>query len=292
MNFSVSNKTNITRKGLEKPLACLSDTTYEIIAGFTAPLTVFGICIYLRILWTFHRHPRLINHFTVHIISLSIINILNSLAYWPQTIARAITTDWLSHPFVCAQFQYFVWVMPVTYGLQEIIICGDRWTAFMAPVFYNTHKSVRWSLCGTIAVVIWMHGWYLPLGILNYVRSLSYPKACDGMVPGYPTYRIVVYFMVAYIPQGITYGSYPFLLLLLFRRRFRRRLARGRVEIVSIVRYQVSSTSLPPSVQPAIHSDRATPMEIRNTEDDRRKAIVKQEENANNQLVTGFSAFH
>ncbi|OWA50510.1 hypothetical protein BV898_15023 [Hypsibius exemplaris] len=111
MNSSISNTTRIA---VQNPLSCFSVTAYKIITGITTSLSLIGDCIFLAILVTFLRRPSLITHFTIHITTFCVINLLNGLAYWPLAIARPIaTSEWLNSPFPCAVFQYMIWVLPI-----------------------------------------------------------------------------------------------------------------------------------------------------------------------------------
>ncbi|OQV23098.1 hypothetical protein BV898_03143 [Hypsibius exemplaris] len=60
------------------------------------------------------------------------------------------------------------------------------------------------------------------------VTPITLRRTCDTSV--YPTYRTVMYAMIAYMPQALTLGSYPFLLTFLGRRIKRLRVKRARVE--------------------------------------------------------------
>ncbi|OWA54798.1 hypothetical protein BV898_19192 [Hypsibius exemplaris] len=230
LNSSSVNATLILLHPQQNPLSCLSVTTYRILTGFTAPLTLISVGMYLAVLITFFKRPTLITHFTVNLISLSVINLVHSVVYWPQAISRPITLGvWLNSPLTCAVFQYFIWIMPIMTVMQDLVICGDRWVAFVAPVWYHRRRSVKCTLCGTLVVTLWLHGWYMPLNVLNYLTPMPLRQGCDGTA--YPGYRAVVLTMVCYLPQALIYGSYPVLLTLLWRRRVQKaRRRRDRAE--------------------------------------------------------------
>ncbi|OWA53548.1 hypothetical protein BV898_17971 [Hypsibius exemplaris] len=230
MNSTIKND-SLVLASLLKSSSCLSVTTYKIITGFTVPLALSSVCMYLGVLVTFARRPSLINHFTIHLVSLSVINILYDITCFPLSIARPIAVDsgWLNHPFSCAVLQYFVLVLPIMIILQDMVICGDRWVRLLAPVWFRNHQNIKFGLAATLAAAIWLHGWYLPLNILNYLTPMNLRQGCDGTA--YPGYRALVSITVLYIPQVLTFGSYPFLLFLLWRRKRRQsRLRRGRVD--------------------------------------------------------------
>ncbi|OQV13618.1 hypothetical protein BV898_12161 [Hypsibius exemplaris] len=206
---------------------CLSPTAYKAIAGLTIPLNVIGVLMHLGVLVTFFKRRSLINPFTVNIITLSIIGILQGLTFTPQVVVRPITGDWLRNPLACAVFQYCMWVLPTMTVMQDMVICADRWVAYLAPGWYHTYHSVRRALLGTALVTVWLHAWYMPLNILNYLTPMAQRFGCDGTV--YQNYRSIVSIVVGSGPEVLVYGSYPILLLLLWRRRIlrgRRRTAR------------------------------------------------------------------
>ncbi|OQV23809.1 hypothetical protein BV898_02161 [Hypsibius exemplaris] len=259
------------------PLSCLTLTTYTVITSITAPMTFLGVCMYIGVLVAFFRRRSLITHFTVHILSLSVINIIHGLGYWPQAAARPFTDQWLKAPFVCAIFQYFIWITPIMTIMQDLVICGDRWVAFLAPVWYHSHRSIQSALCGTVIVIVWSHGWVIPLNILNYITPMALRQGCDGTA--YPVYRTIVFAMIGYVPEVLVYGSYPILLALLWQRqRAKRQLRRARMECIALG----STNSIPMSTRLTTAG-----VEAANNEAGRRQAIAKTER-ANNRLATAL----
>ncbi|OQV13614.1 hypothetical protein BV898_12157 [Hypsibius exemplaris] len=216
MNASTANLTKLMPV-VPNPLSCFSVTAYIAIAGVTVPLTFLSVALYLGVLMTFLRHPALITPFTVHIMSLSVIGIIHGIGFFPQATARPISGNWLNSPLPCAIFQYFMWVLPTMTLLQDLVICADRWVAYLIPLWYHRHSSVKRGLLATMAVTVWLHGWYMPLNILNYYTPMANRFGCDGTA--YPKYRSIVIAMVSYAPEVLIYGSYPVLLILLWRRR-------------------------------------------------------------------------
>ncbi|OQV13613.1 hypothetical protein BV898_12156 [Hypsibius exemplaris] len=149
--------------------------------------------------------------------SLSVIGIIHGIGFFPQTTARPISGHWLSTPLPCAIFQYFMWVLQTMQLLQDLVICADRWVAHLVPIWYHKNSSVQKSSLATLVVTIWLHGWHMPLNILNCYTPMEKRFGCDGTA--YPQYRAIVIAVVSYAPEVLIYGRYPVLLILLWRRR-------------------------------------------------------------------------
>ena len=142
---------------------CIAKTVYVAINVLMGLIGLVGVTLNVAVLVTFFKRRSLINPFTVHIVSMSVISVLRSVLFHPLVTARPyVEGDYLQYSFVaCAVFQYIAWILPTMSLLQDLVICADRWLALLAPYWHAHENSVRKGLLATAAVTLWAHAWWV-----------------------------------------------------------------------------------------------------------------------------------
>ena len=204
------------------PNLTLTDSPFDAIAQFTFPTlikvtTYIMICIVvtavlldLAILITFARHShRLITPFTVHVVNMTVINLLVGALSEPLMYYRNLDREaFRGNVPLCSAFKYLQWSARSWSSLEHCIICGDRWLALLHPIWYRS-KTVSFGMKATLLAVLYQQTWYLPLFISD-VLHVTDGDLCD-FTAALMSYQHVTRATTFLLPQALLFLSYPFL---------------------------------------------------------------------------------
>ena len=186
------------------------------VAAVIAQLTNVGILA----TFLFHRH--LITPFIIHIVNLIAINTILLFIYIPLVLPRPLMHKFLNeNRLACAFMQYAMYGVAFINVLQDLVICCDRWLAYLRPIWYRNKKTKNFGIIGTMIAIAYFHLWYLPLNILNYTMPADVRAVLGCNTTPYVTYRQIMMLAICYLPAPLLYGSFPMLLMLVRRRRRR-----------------------------------------------------------------------
>ena len=185
---------------------------------YTGALTVLlSLFFNFLVLVTFFRRPRLITPFTVQCLNFVIIQLLTMLFDGPLNIAFTLNRRLFYNPTFCAFFKFGAWTFPALALLQQMAIGLDRWSAFLAPVWYRT-KTIKHGVVVTLFIVAYYLVLYLPLFVIDTATGVPAGKRCEFHHAAVP-YQVFVRSVTYYLPLAFMYVSYPCLLCLLRKRR-------------------------------------------------------------------------
>ena len=184
-------------------------------------LAVLASLINFTILATFLCHPRrLITPFSIHVVNLTFINLLNAAVYQPLMMASNLDRRLVrGAPAYCSALKYLQWTTVGMTALQQCVICMDRWLALLAPLWYRS-KSTAFGVQATLLALLYQQAWYLPLFITDVVTQVPVePWQICASTTALPAYQLVARVAGLYVPQVVLTASYPCLLYKVLRRR-------------------------------------------------------------------------
>jgi 7 transmembrane receptor (rhodopsin family) len=219
-NISQSGLENSTNKfsrnfrEFELPGLLAIGTYCTVPAGFIA--IVLDVCL----LVTFFNHRNLINPFTIHIINIIIIEVSFLCLAGPFVILRYMRRDLFHCHIYCNIYKYLGWTIAAMQLLQHCIICGDRWLALLAPVWYRQDKTIKMGIAATFCMLLYQQVWFLPMFTADAQHPMQFMGGayCDHYL-ALPRYWLFVQIVTYFIPYLFLYVSYPALIFLTSKRR-------------------------------------------------------------------------
>ena len=226
-----------------------NNSSFTVYLNFTSPsifkatityisLIVIVVAIFLDlcIVFAFLQKPRLLTPFNVHILSLTIQELLCAILVNPLIIQQNLFRDlYMTNPAHCAFQKYIEWTFGSLMLLQHDIICLDRWLALLRPTWYRT-KTARFGVAATFCAVAYQQTWYLPLFVWD-TRTVRPVGTICRVTTALPGYQLAVRVATHFLPELLVFVSYP---LLLYRvRRLRRggfEKGGGRIQRLNAVR--------------------------------------------------------
>ncbi|OWA54024.1 hypothetical protein BV898_18447 [Hypsibius exemplaris] len=199
-------------------------------------LVIFSaILLDLEILVTFARRPRLINPFSIHMLNVTVINLLTAAIYDPILLLRNLggREIFRGNMGLCGVYKYLQWTTIGMCAIQHCIICMDRWLAVLHSNWYRT-KPIRFGVNATLIGLAYQQLWYLPLFLTDIVwvsaEANRAERLCDitRADKWLQVYQHVARCMTVLLPQGILVVSYPFLLYRIW----------GRTRVVGVAQQQ------------------------------------------------------
>ena len=113
----------------------------------TIAILMIGVLIiasfaHIEILCAFLRRPSILTPFTVHILDITIINLISVAFYDPLIIVRDLNRELFRGNIVlCGIYKYLHWTAVSISMQQHFVICLDRWLAVLTPNWYRTKAS-------------------------------------------------------------------------------------------------------------------------------------------------------
>ena len=199
---------------------CLPPVFYITVTSILGLGFIVTQTLNIGILTTFYLRRSLVTPFTVHIVNLIIINTVLFFGFVPLVVPRPLFPAWYNNNrTVCSFMQYFTWAVAALNPLQDLIICLDRWLAYLYPIWYRSSRTKYFGITATSIAVIYFHLWYLPLNILNSLMSVEDRRRIGCYSTLYLKYRFILYTAICILPQVIVYTSFPLLLVIVWKRR-------------------------------------------------------------------------
>lgn len=129
-----------------------------------------AVIIDIFFITVFIRRPRLVTPFSIHILNLTILELLFILLLQPLDLLHNLDDSVYSRNLAnCAYMKYVQWSSSLVH-LQYAVICLDRWLAILAPLWYRT-KTPLFGVQATLCAVVYQQAWYLPLFIADTVHA-------------------------------------------------------------------------------------------------------------------------
>ncbi|OQV24188.1 hypothetical protein BV898_02135 [Hypsibius exemplaris] len=217
MNVSVSHvQANSTTIRLSRELYLAS------YAG--VGITSLACILNIAILIVFWRGPRrLINSFSIHVINMTVINLLYAAINDPIALTNLLRREaYYGDKYFCGVYNFFQWTTQIMAGNQQLIICIDRWLALAVPTWYRT-KTVAFGLWATMVSLIYTLAWYLPLFVTDAIYTTEsvrvYPMRHCTYTKTLLAYQLVARFALMYIPRALVAALTPVLLYKVWKRR-------------------------------------------------------------------------
>ncbi|OQV12432.1 hypothetical protein BV898_13308 [Hypsibius exemplaris] len=188
-------------------------------------ITSLACVLNLAILVVFYRGPRrLINPFSIHVINMTIINLLYAAINDPFALANLLHREaYYGNKYFCGAYNFFQWTLQISMpGHQQLIICFDRWLALLVPVWYRT-KTVKFGMTATLISLAYTLAWYLPIFItdITYTETMviAYPMRYCTYIKTLMGYQLVARFALTYVPRTLLVVLTPGLLYMVWKRR-------------------------------------------------------------------------
>ncbi|OQV12901.1 hypothetical protein BV898_12823 [Hypsibius exemplaris] len=190
----------------QKPSMFRMSVTY--IALIVIILAVF---LDLCIIMAYVRRPRLLTAFNVHILLLTVQELLCAVLANPIVIQQNLSRNvYMTNPAHCSYQKYIEWTFGSLMLLQHDVICLDRWLALLRPSWYRT-KTARFGVTATLCAFVYQQTWYLPLFVAEMMREIVPDSICRTTV-ALPAYQLVVRIATHFLPELFVFLSYPMLL--------------------------------------------------------------------------------
>ncbi|OQV17305.1 hypothetical protein BV898_08555 [Hypsibius exemplaris] len=176
-----------------------------------------GIILNAAVLLAFRRNPKLINAFTVHVLNLTVINLVAGTVFTVLIKpCQHFDQACLSIRANCAVYRFCVFNAAYMIIHQHLVICLDRWAALVAPVWYR-QKTVRHGWLATLGCTLSGVAW--SVAIIGFEFAITLPPNAYCKYPIQTVILSIAVVCTVMVPQGFIYISYPVLLYLVWRKK-------------------------------------------------------------------------
>ncbi|OQV17957.1 hypothetical protein BV898_07900 [Hypsibius exemplaris] len=152
-------------------------------------------------------HRTLINPFTVHVIHLLLLNLINSLTQYPVGVAASLYTRWQPGPAICDLYLFGNSMFTAgTINIHGLIALNRAW-AIVHPLSYRTRNTKRFSL--QLCLGLWLFLWIVqfPNWLLNTILFRR-PGECTYNSDAMPAYNAFLDVAVFTLPVLLVIASF------------------------------------------------------------------------------------
>ncbi|XP_055344688.1 cysteinyl leukotriene receptor 1-like [Paramacrobiotus metropolitanus] len=163
------------------------------------------------ILTVFTKSSQLWTPFSVYIVSLSLLDLVNTCTNRFVLISQFLKIPWLLGDGYCYFSLFATTVITGSIIHTQALISINRLWAVTFPNHYRLHHSIKVSACSEIGVVLYLSAWTLPGFILTDPRSYFIPQACMYDFSHKSILFILTGICTHFFPQIFILSMYPFI---------------------------------------------------------------------------------
>ncbi|OQV17959.1 hypothetical protein BV898_07902 [Hypsibius exemplaris] len=184
-----------------------AEAEWKVVPVFFAVVSVTGSLGNGGALLAFIRDRTLRNPFTIHVIHLLLLNLINSLTQYPVGVVENLYSRWHLGSGICDLYLFCMsMVTAATINTHSLIALNRAW-AIVHPVSYRTRNTKRFSLQLCFGLWVFLFIVEFPNWLLNalYYRR---PEGCIYNSDAMPAYNAFLDIVVYTLPIAIVIASF------------------------------------------------------------------------------------